>query len=101
MALSNRRSSFRYRRLSPISVTPWDTIGDERMKWIELGQICIGHAEAEHVRIEVVSQESDDWRVANVEVAVGIWKGLFRWQFYNGDLLTRGALSAALSVSVS
>ena len=29
----------------------------------------------------MVSQEPDDWRVANVHVAGGIWKGVFRWQF--------------------
>jgi len=56
------------------------------MAWTELGRICVGHAEAEHVRIDVVSQEPDNWRVTNVEVACGVWRGTFRWQFYQGEL---------------
>jgi hypothetical protein len=38
----------------------------------------------------VVSQELDDWRVANVDVACGTWKGVFRWQFYKGELRQLG-----------
>ncbi len=51
-----------------------------------LGQVTIGHTQADYVRIDVLSHEVDDWRVADVEVACGIWKGTFRWQFYKGEL---------------
>jgi hypothetical protein len=56
------------------------------MAWTDLGLISIGQGETEHVRIAVVSEEPDDWRVATVEVACGIWRGAFRWQFYRGEL---------------
>jgi hypothetical protein len=56
------------------------------MEWTALGTICVGPAKADHVKIDVVRWESDQWRVANVEVVAGIWKGVFRWQFYNGEL---------------
>jgi len=42
--------------------------------------------EAGHVIIDVVGQEPEDWRVAHVEVAAGIWKGAFRWEFLTGEL---------------
>lgn len=51
-----------------------------------LGRIEIGHSDAEQVRIEVVSHEPDEWRVTSVEVACGIWRGAFRWQFHSGEL---------------
>lgn len=56
------------------------------MSRIQEGWVTIGHSEAERLNIEVVSREPDGWRVANVEVTCGIWKGTFRWQFYEGEL---------------
>jgi hypothetical protein len=53
---------------------------------MQSGQVIIGHAESECLSIEIVSHEPDDWRVTNVEVVCGTWKGTFRWQFYKGEL---------------
>ena len=53
---------------------------------MESGHVVIGRAENERLTIEVVSPEADDWRVSHVEVACGIWRGSFRWNFYKGEL---------------
>jgi hypothetical protein len=74
------------RRLPFTTCVPRDTIANESMKWTEFGRVSVGSAEAEHLTINVVNQEPDNWRIANVEVACGIWKGDFRWRFYNGEL---------------
>jgi hypothetical protein len=61
-------------------------MADKLMSWTEYGQIRIGHAAAQHVNIDVMEHASENWLVANIEVACGIWKGAFQWQFLKGEL---------------
>jgi hypothetical protein len=49
-------------------------------------QIVIGHSESERVSIELVGPRADDWVVARVEIACGVWKGAFKCEFYSGEL---------------
>jgi hypothetical protein len=51
-----------------------------------MGQVRIGHAEAECVQIEVLGREPDDWLATRIKVVCGIWRGEFRSQFYKGEL---------------
>ena len=49
-------------------------------------RIIIGSSESERVAIEIVGPAADDWAVAHVEIACGVWRGSFRCEFYDGEL---------------
>jgi hypothetical protein len=51
-----------------------------------VGDIVIGNSESERVTIELVGPGADDWVVARIGVACGVWTGTFRCEFYGGEL---------------
>jgi len=56
------------------------------MSLLDSGRVLIGHGEFDRVAIDVVDRAPDDWLIAKVEVACGIWSGEFGSHFYRGEL---------------
>jgi hypothetical protein len=52
----------------------------------DTSRILIGHSEFDHVAIEIIGTAGENWFSADVRIACGIWRGVFRWQFYKGEL---------------
>ena len=56
------------------------------MSSLELPWVVIGTRGSDHVRIELIDHEPDDWFRTRVKVACGVWSGIFRWDFHKGEL---------------
>jgi hypothetical protein len=53
---------------------------------LDTGSILIGHSQFDHVAIKITGAAGENWFSADVRIACGIWQGVFRWQFYKGEL---------------
>lgn len=51
-----------------------------------MARIVIGNSDSEQVIIELVGPRVEQWTVAHVEVACGVWRGAFECEFYDDEL---------------
>lgn len=56
------------------------------MSSLELPWVVIGTRGSDHVRIELIGYEPDEWFRTRVKVVCGVWSGIFRWDFHKGEL---------------